>query len=249
MYRYKLIIEYDGGPFVGWQRQDNGLSVQEALEVATEKFCQKKVQSVAAGRTDAGVHARGMCVHIDLEDEYDATTVKGAVNFHLKPLPVAVLKVSAVDDKFHARFLATARHYLYRIINRREPLTLDKGKFWRVSGELDISAMHRAAQDLVGLHDFTTFRAAQCQSRSPVKTLTMIGVERCNDVVEISVSAPSFLHNQVRSIAGSLVEVGTGRWPSGALKEALLAKDRRFCGQVAPPDGLYFIKADYPDLG
>lgn len=248
MYRYKLLIEFDGRPFVGWQRQQNGPSVQEALETAIARFCQEKVSSVAAGRTDAGVHARGMCVHIDLARFHAPDTIKGALNHHLKPNPIAVLNVVSVDQTFHARFSATARHYIYRIFNRRAPLTLDRGKFWRVSGDLDARRMHDAGQALIGKHDFTTFRAAQCQARSPVKTLSTLSVDRSDEIIEISVSAPSFLHHQVRSIAGTLIEVGLGRWSCGDVEKALHATDRKRCGQVAPPDGLYFMKADYGRL-
>ncbi len=246
MQRFRLTVEYDGAPFVGWQRQENGLSVQEALETAIFNFAQETTNVAGAGRTDAGVHARAMTAHMDLAKPTTARVVREALNHFLKPHPIAVLAASAVDDAFHARFSATARHYEYLIANRRAPLTLERGRAWRMPTPLDAEAMDQAAQDLVGRHDFTTFRAAQCQAASPVKTLHMISADRDADMVRITVAAPSFLHNQVRSIVGSLVQVGAGRWPIHGIADALAAKSRAACGQVAPADGLYFLRADYP---
>jgi len=245
MQRYKLIVEYDGAPFVGWQRQENGPSVQAALEAAARAFCGEETTAHAAGRTDAGVHAIAMPVHIDLARAWPADTVRDALNHYLRPNPVAVLSAQTATAEFHARFSATARHYLYRIINRRAPLALEKGKAWRLAGALDAPAMHEAGQGLVGRHDFSTFRAAQCQAASPVKTLTSLSVARAGEEIAIRLSAPSFLHRQVRSIAGTLVEVGLGRWRAGEIRAALDARDRAACGPVAPAEGLYFVKADY----
>ncbi|MBI1391122.1 MAG: tRNA pseudouridine(38-40) synthase TruA [Alphaproteobacteria bacterium] len=245
MPRYRLLLEYDGAPFVGWQRQDNGPSVQEALEEAVFRFAGERIAAVAAGRTDAGVHARAMCVHVDLAKAWPADVVRDALNHHLKPAPVAALEAALAPDGFHARFSATARAYEYRIVARRAPLALEAGRAWRLPGALDAAAMNAAARRLVGRHDFTTFRAAACQAASPVKTLSEIAVSADGDRIRIFVRAPSFLHHQVRSIAGSLVEVGMGRWDADALADALNARDRSRCGQVAPPHGLYFLWAEY----
>jgi tRNA pseudouridine38-40 synthase len=245
MARYLLILEYDGAPFVGWQRQENGPSVQAAIEEAAFAFSGARPVAHAAGRTDAGVHALAMPAHIDLPRAYEAGTVRDALNHHLRPAPIAVLAAQEVDETFHARFSARARHYEYRIVNRRGPLALDAGRAWRIAAPLDADAMREAAQALTGRHDFSTFRAAQCQSVSPVKTLSALDVRRDGERVVIAASAPSFLHHQVRSIAGSLVEVGLGRWSARDLVAALEARDRARCGQVAPPEGLYFARADY----
>lgn len=245
MRRFKLILEYDGGPFAGWQRQENGPSVQAAIEDAARAFCGAETTAHAAGRTDAGVHALAMPVHIDLPIAHPAETVRDAINARLRPQPVAVLSAEEVSMDFHARFSATARHYLYRIVDRRAPLALEKGRAWRVPGPLDEAAMNEAAQLLVGKHDFSTFRAAQCQAASPVKTLSSLAVRREGDHVLIEASAPSFLHRQMRSIAGTLVQAGLGRWSAADVGAALGARDRRACGPVAPPEGLYFAKADY----
>ena len=245
MPRYKLTVEYDGGPFVGWQRQKNGVSVQEALEAAVAAFCGETVVVGGAGRTDAGVHALGQVAHIDLAKDWPSDTVRDAINAHLRPHPVAVLSAEGVSDDFDARFSATARHYLYRIVNRRAPLTVDRGRAWQVAKPLDAERMHQAAQHLVGLHDFTTFRSSECQAKSPVKTLDVLGVVRSGEVIEIRASARSFMHNQVRSMAGSLAEVGTGRWSPDDMKAALEACDRTRCGPVAPPDGLFLMAVDY----
>lgn len=245
MARYKLTLEYDGTDFVGWQRQANGPSIQGALEAAAKAFSSEDVTANAAGRTDAGVHALAMVAHIDLEKAYRAEVVRDAINQHLRPHPVAVIAAEEVGDDFHARFSCIGRAYEYRIVNRRPPLALEAGRAWRVAQTLDADAMHEAAQCLVGKHDFTTFRAAACQAQSPVKTLESISVSRMGADIVIRCAARSFLHHQVRSITGSLVDVGKGKWRVRDLKEALEARDRTRCGQVAPAQGLYFVKADY----
>lgn len=245
MTRWKLTLEYDGAPFSGWQRQDNGPSVQEALERAVAGFCGEQVTVHGAGRTDAGVHALGQVAHLDIARKTDADTVRDALNFHLRPDPIAVLLAERVPEDFHARFDATQRHYLYRIIDRRPPLTVDRGHAWQVPVPLDAEAMDKAAQCFVGRHDFTTFRAAQCQAKSPVKSLSEIRVLRVEKEVQIEVGARSFLHHQVRSIAGSLKLAGEGKWSARDLADALAAADRTRCGPVAPAHGLYLTQVDY----
>jgi tRNA pseudouridine38-40 synthase len=245
MPRYRLTIEYDGGPFVGWQRQAEGASVQGALEDAIEKLSGARVTVTGAGRTDAGVHALGQAAHFDLEKEYAPAKVRDALNYYLKPAPVSVLDAQVVDGEFHARFSATARHYLFRILNRRSPPALERGKVWPVAIALDAEPMHAAAQFLVGQHDFTTFRAAECQAKSPVKTLDRLAVFRRGEEIHIEASARSFLHHQIRSFAGTLKLVGEGKWQPRDVKTALEARDRTACGPVAPPDGLYLVKVDY----
>ncbi len=245
MPRYRLTLEYDGAPFVGWQRQDNGASVQGVLEDAIEKLSGERVTVTGAGRTDAGVHALGQAAHFDLVKEFEPGKVRDALNYHLRPNPVVVLDSAAVDDQFHARFSATARHYLFRILNRRSPPALEGGKVWHVSPKLDADAMHEAAQFLVGQHDFTTFRAAECQAQSPVKTLDRLDVSRRADEIHIEASARSFLHHQIRSFTGTLKLVGEGKWTQRDVADALLAKDRARCGPVSPPDGLYLVRVDY----
>jgi tRNA pseudouridine38-40 synthase len=245
MPRYRLTIEYDGGPFVGWQRQDNGPSVQSALEEAIAKFSSEKVTVTGAGRTDAGVHAYGQVAHFDLEKEFAAEKVRDALNHFLRPTPVAVTEAVIAAPDFHARFSATGRHYLYRIACRRAPLALERGHVWHVVHELDSDAMHAAAQALVGQHDFTTFRAAECQAKSPVKTLDRLDVRRAADEIHIEASARSFLHHQVRSMVGSLKLVGEGKWRTKQIADALAARDRSACGTVAPPEGLYLVRVDY----
>lgn len=245
MPRFRLTIEYDGGSFVGWQRQDNGPSVQAALEVAVHAFCGETTTVMGAGRTDAGVHALGQVAHLDLAKPVKAQTLMEAVNFHLKPAPVAVLDATAVDETFHARFSAHARHYRYRILNRRAPAILERGRVWQVSPALDAAAMAEAAARLIGHHDFTTFRAAECQASSPVKTLDRLDVARDGDLLTVEASARSFLHHQVRSMVGSLSLVGLGRWSPDDLAAALHARDRTRCGPVAPPTGLYLVAVDY----
>ncbi len=245
MPRYKLMIEYDGAPFVGWQAQDNGPSVQGALEAAVAAFSGVSVSVRGAGRTDAGVHALGQVAHLDLSREWDTDTVRDAINAHLKPHPIAVLSAEIAPATFDARFSALKRHYLYRIVNRRAPLALEASRAWRIARPLDAEAMHKAGQCLVGRHDFTTFRAAECQAKSPVKTLDILKVERSGEDVYVTSVARSFLHNQVRSMVGSLVPVGEGKWSPDDLAKALEARDRAACGPVAPPDGLYLMKVDY----
>ncbi len=245
MPRYKLTIEYDGTPFVGWQVQDNGVSVQGVLTDAITAFTGERAAVQGAGRTDAGVHALGQVAHVDLAKDWDVDTVRDALNAHLRPHPVAVLAAEQVADSFEARFLAIKRHYLYRVVNRRAVLTLDRQRAWRIPRPLDTGAMHTAAQLLIGKHDFTTFRAAECQAKSPVKMLDRLDVTRDTDEVRVTTSARSFLHNQVRSMVGSLVHVGEGKWSADDLAAALAARDRTACGQVAPPHGLYLVRVEY----
>lgn len=245
MPRYKLTIEYDGAPFCGWQYQDNGPSVQGALEAAVKAMTGDMVRVHGAGRTDAGVHALAQVAHIDLAKEYRADRVRDALNAHLRPHPIGVLSAEIVPDTFEARFSAIRRHYLYRIANRRANLALGVGHTWRVARPLDVAAMHDAAQLLIGKHDFTTFRDTECQAKSPEKTLDVLDVAREGDEVRIVTSARSFLHSQVRSMVGSLVWVGHGKWSARDLRAALDARDRAACGPVAPPDGLYLVRVDY----
>lgn len=245
MPRYKIIVEYDGAPFVGWQFQENGRSVQGALMAAIEAFCGEKVSVQGAGRTDAGVHAIGQVAHFDLAAERETDTVRDAINAHLRPNPVAVLSAEKVAADFDARRSALRRHYLYRIGNRRPDLALERGRAWRVPRRLDVEAMHAAAQRLIGKHDFTTFRSTECQAKSPEKTLDRLDVARVGDEVHIIAVARSFLHNQVRSMVGSLVLVGDGKWQPDDLWRALQARDRAACGPVAPPEGLYLVRVDY----
>jgi tRNA pseudouridine38-40 synthase len=245
MPRYKLTIEYDGAPFSGWQIQPDGLTVQGVLIAAIEALTGEKTPVQGAGRTDAGVHARGQVAHVDLAREWQTDTIRDALNAHLRPHPVAVLAAEPVADGFNARTSAVQRHYLYRIVNRRPDLTLDAGLAWRIARPLDAKAMHDAAQRLTGKHDFTTFRSTECQAASPVKTLERLDVTRERDEILVAASARSFLHSQVRSMVGSLAVVGEGRWSAGDLAAALEARDRAACGQVAPPDGLYLMRVDY----
>jgi tRNA pseudouridine38-40 synthase len=245
MPRYRIVIEYDGTPFVGWQMQADGLSVQGLVAAAIAGFCGERVTVQGAGRTDAGVHALGQVAHFDLAGAPDGDTVRDALNAHLRPHPVAVLRAERAADEFDARFSAQRRHYLYRIVNRRADLALERQRAWRIARPLDAEAMHAAAQGLTGRHDFTTFRAAECQAKTPVKTLDRLDVERHGTVVEIRASARSFLHHQVRSMVGSLAFVGEGRWTSDALTAALSARDRAACAPVAPPQGLYLVGVDY----
>jgi tRNA pseudouridine38-40 synthase len=245
MPRYRLTLEYDGTPFVGWQRQDNGPSVQGALEAAIEKLSGERVTVTGAGRTDAGVHALGQAAHFDLVKTFEPGKVRDALNYHLRPDPVSVLDAAEVDEEFHARFSATARHYLFRILNRRSPPALEAGKVWHVSPKLDAEAMHAAAQFLVGQHDFTTFRAAECQAQSPVKTLDRLDVSQRGEEIHIEAGARSFLHHQIRSFTGTLRMVGEGKWQPRDVKKALEARDRTACGPVSPPEGLYLVRVDY----
>jgi tRNA pseudouridine38-40 synthase len=246
MPRYRLTLEYDGTPFVGWQVQASGVSVQGRLAEAIQKFSGETVDVRGAGRTDAGVHARGQVAHVDLAKDWPPDTVRDAVNFHLKPDPIAVLACEIVPDDFDARHSAVARHYLYRIVVRRGALALDRHRVWRVPHVLDVPVMHAAAQVLVGRHDFTTFRAAGCQARSPVKTLDRLDVTGDGEEVRITASARSFLHHQVRSMAGSLKHVGEGKWSVNDMRAALEARDRVACGVIAPAAGLYLTRVDYP---
>jgi len=245
MPRYKIIVEYDGAPFAGWQYQENSPSVQRAIMTAIEAFSGEKVMVQGAGRTDAGVHALGQVAHFDLASDRETNTVRDAINAHLRPLPVAILSAEKVPGGFDARRSAVRRHYLYRIANRRPDLAIERGRAWRIPRRLDAEAMHAAAQRLVGKHDFTTFRSTECQAKSPEKTLDRLDVSRLGDEIHITAVARSFLHNQVRSMVGSLVPVGDGKWQAADLARALEACDRSACGPVAPPDGLYLVKVDY----
>lgn len=243
--RFRITVEYDGGPFVGWQAQDNGPSVQATIETAITAFSGEDVRITGAGRTDAGVHALGQVAHFDLEKDVDADTVRDALNAHLRPAPVAVLAAEEVPVDFNARFSATGRHYLYRIVNRRPPLTIDAGRAWHVIPKLDAEAMHNAAQRLIGKHNFTTFRSVQCQAKSPLKTLDRLEVVRDGAEVRISASARSFLHHQVRSMVGTLKLVGEGKWTADDVTKSLEARDRQALGLNAPPEGLYLVRVDY----
>jgi tRNA pseudouridine38-40 synthase len=245
MRRFKLLIEYDGTPFVGWQVQDNGVSVQGAIAAAVAAFSGETASVQGAGRTDAGVHALGQVAHVDLAKDWDTDSVRDALNFHLRPQPIAVLSAERVGEDFDARFSATKRHYLYRVVNRRADLALEANRTWRVGRPLDAETMHDAAQRLVGRYDFTTFRAAECQAKSPVKTLERLDVTRSGEELHVTAVARSFLHHQVRSMVGSLIHVGEGKWSADDLADALVARDRARCGQVAPPQGLYLVRVEY----
>jgi len=245
MPRYKLTIEYDGTPFVGWQVQDNGPSIAGAIVDAFGKFAGETPKVSGAGRTDAGVHALGQVAHVDLAKDWETDTIRDALNAHLRPNPIAILSVEAVPADFDARFSARARHYLYRIVNRRADLALERDRAWRIAKSLDANAMHAAAQRLVGHHDFTTFRSTECQAKSPMKTLDRLAVTREGDEIRIAASARSFLHNQVRSMVGSLALVGEGKWSADDLARALATRDRAACGPVAPACGLYLVRVDY----
>lgn len=245
MPRYRLTLEWDGRPFMGWQRQSHGPSVQQALEEAIARITGETVSAIAAGRTDAGVHARAMPVHVECEKNLPPFRLMEAINAVIRPHPVAVLSCALVDEDWHARFSCTGRVYDYLIINRRPPLTLEDGLAWRVVQDLDAEAMHDAAQRLVGLHDFTTFRSVHCQSASPVKTLDRLDVTRTADRIIIRAEARSFLHHQVRSMVGCLMLVGRGQWSADDMSDALEARNRAALGQNAPPDGLYFVGARY----
>lgn len=247
MTRFRLDIEYDGRPYSGWQRQADLPTVQQAIEDAIFRFTTERVSIRGAGRTDAGVHATGQVAHVDLARDWAADKLMGALNAHLRLAgdPIAVFAVQAVSEDFDARFSATSRHYLFRILNRRAPAALDLGRVWHVPKALDAGTMHAAAQALLGRHDFTTFRSVQCQANSPVRTLDRLEVTRSGDIVEIRASARSFLHNQVRSMVGTLKKAGEGAWTVEDVRTALAAADRSRCGQVAPPDGLFLTRVDY----
>lgn len=245
--KFKITVEYDGRPFVGWQRQKEHLSVQQVIEDAIVKFSGETATLYGSGRTDAGVHGSGQVAHFSIHKPMTADAVMGALNYHMKPHPVAVLKAEVADPDFHARFDAKQRHYTYKIMNRRARLTVQKGLMWLVPQPLDIDAMQQGADHLIGKHDFTTFRHIHCQSESPIKTLDYIKVERITgtDEVHIHAGARSFLHHQIRSITGTLSLVGQGQWSPDRVKQALEAKDRAALGLNAPPDGLYFRQIDY----
>ncbi|MBZ0138398.1 MAG: tRNA pseudouridine(38-40) synthase TruA [Pseudorhodoplanes sp.] len=245
MPRYRIVIEYDGTPFSGWQFQADAPSVQGAIEDAIAALTGERATIQGAGRTDAGVHAFGQVAHFDLARQLATDTIRDGLNAHLRPHPVAVLAAARVADSFNARLSATRRHYLYRIVNRRPDLTLDRNRAWRIPRPLDVPAMHAAAQRLVGHHDFTTFRSTECQARSPLKTLDRLDVVRDGEEVRVITCARSFLHNQVRSMVGSLALVGDGKWSADDVAAALAARDRTACGQVAPPEGLYLVRVDY----
>lgn len=245
MPRYKLTVEYDGRPFVGWQRQSNGPSVQAVIERAIRAFCGEEVTIGGAGRTDTGVHGLGQVAHADLTKDWPAETVMGALNFHCQPDPVAILACEKMHEGFDARFSAIRRSYRYRIFNRLPPLTHELGLSWHVKTDLDAGAMHEAAQVFVGHHDFTTFRHSRCQAKSPEKTLETFSVRREGQIVIAECSSRSFLHNQVRSMVGTLRLVGDGRWTADDVRAALAARDRKACGPVAPADGLYLTRVDY----
>ena len=246
MTRFALTVEFDGRPFMGWQRQDHGPSVQQAIEDAAYLVTGERVIVHAAGRTDAGVHGLGMRAHLDIAREITTFRLMEALNARVRPHPVAVLDCVEVPDDWHARFSCRARHYEYRIVNRRAPLTWEKGLAWRLANPLDAAAMHDAAQVLVGRHDFTTFRSVHCQSDSPLKSIDRLDVTRDDDRLLVRASARSFLHHQVRSMVGCLALVGQGKWTAADLRDALEARDRTRLGLNAPPDGLFFVRADYP---
>ncbi len=243
--RYKLILEYDGSDFVGWQRQDNGMSIQEAVETAIERFSGERVRVFGAGRTDAGVHALGQVAHFDLAKDTNAETVANALNAHLRPDPISVLAAEVADENFDARLSARMRAYEYLIVNRRAPLTVERGRAWQVPRALDATAMHKAAQCLLGNHDFSTFRASLCQAKSPIKTLDALDVERSGERIRVSARARSFLHHQVRNMVGTLEFVGAGKWTANDVAAALAACDRTHGGPTAPADGLYLVEVGY----
>ena len=245
MPRYKLTVEYDGGPFRGFQAQASEPSVQAAIEAAVLAFTGEAVRIQVAGRTDTGVHATGQVCHVDLARDWKPDVVRDALNAHLVPHPVVILRAEAVGDDFHARFSAVGRRYLYRILDRRPPPALDRGRVWWVKTPLDAEAMAQAATALIGHHDFTTFRDANCQANSPLRTLETLSVERVGTEVHLRYAARSFLHRQVRSLTGTLAEAGAGRWSAADVQAALEARDRARCGQVAPPDGLYLTGVAY----
>jgi tRNA pseudouridine38-40 synthase len=245
MPRYRLTLEYDGGPFVGWQRQDNGVSVQAVLEVALSRFTGETPVATAAGRTDAGVHALGQVVHFDLARDWEPAKIRDALNFHLRPHPVAALAAARAADDFSARMSARRRRYLFRFLARRAPPALERGRVWHVDRDLDVDAMHAAAQGLVGHHDFTTFRASECQAKSPLKTLDRLDVRCVGEEIHVDAVARSFLHHQVRNMVGTLKLVGEGKWSAGDVTNALERRDRRAGGPTAPPDGLYLVAVDY----
>ena len=247
MTRWRLTVEYDGGPFMGWQRQDHGPSVQQALEAALQRMTGEQAVFTAAGRTDAGVHALAMATHVDVEKALTPHRLREGLNALVRPQPISVLDVAEVAEDWHARFSCTGRRYLYRILNRRAPPALDAGKVWHIAVPLDVEAMRRGAALLVGRHDFTTFRSVHCQSDSPVKTLDRLEVARRGEEIHVEAAARSFLHHQVRSMVGCLAMVGRGQWAAEDMGKALEARDRAALGLNAPPHGLYFVEAIYPE--
>jgi tRNA pseudouridine38-40 synthase len=246
MTRWKVTIEYDGGPFMGWQRQDHGPSVQQTLEEALQRMTGEQAVFIAAGRTDAGVHALAMSAHVDVDRTLTPHRLREGLNALVRPQPVSVLDVEPVADDWHARFSCTGRRYLYRILNRRAPPALDAGRVWHLASPLDLEAMREGAAHLVGRHDFTTFRSAHCQSDSPVKTLDALDVSKVGEELHMMAAARSFLHHQVRSMVGCLALVGRGQWQPDDIRKALAARDRAALGFNAPPQGLYFVEASYP---
>ncbi|MFL6763167.1 MAG: tRNA pseudouridine(38-40) synthase TruA [Sphingomicrobium sp.] len=246
MTRWRLTIEYDGGPFMGWQRQDHGPSVQQTLEEAVQRMTGEQPQFIAAGRTDAGVHALAMTAHVDIERELTPHRLREGLNALVRPHPISVLEVEKVADDWHARFSCIGRRYLYRILNRRAPAALDSGRVWYIAAPLELETMREGATHLIGRHDFTTFRSAQCQSDSPVKTLDRLEVSKLDEEIHVSATARSFLHHQVRSMVGCLAMVGRGQWQPEDMRRALVARDRAALGFNAPPHGLYFVEATYP---
>lgn len=247
MSRYRLTLEYDGAPFHGWQSQPSGMGVQDHLTRALMQFCGEKVVVYGAGRTDSGVHARGQVAHIDLATPHSPHQIRDAMNFHLRPQPIVILDAVMVAPDFDARFSALARYYRYQIIIRAAPLALDHARAWQIRSPLDVTAMARAAKCLIGRHDFTTFRAAQCQARSPIKTLDQLDIVENDKGIMITARARSFLQHQVRSLVGALQYVGSGKWSENNLRDALVACDRTACAQVAPAHGLYLMRVDYPE--
>ena len=244
--RYKIIIEYDGTPFVGWQKQENGRSIQESIESAIKKIFEEEVVIFGAGRTDAGVHAIGQTAHFDIKKKsFDTYVIKNALNDHLRPLPISILYVEEVDENFHARFDAIQRKYLYRIINRKSPLTIEKGRAWQVHKSLSVEPMKKCISLIEGKHDFTTFRSAHCQSESPIKTIDEVKITQSDENIYFGISAKSFLHHQVRSLVGSLKMVGDGSWSIHDFDNALKSKNRSKCGALAPSEGLYFMEVRY----
>jgi len=243
--RFRLLIEYDGTGYVGWQRQDNGPSIQQAIEEAIFAFSAERPSLAAAGRTDAGVHALGQVAHLDLARETKADTLRDATNFHLRPQPISILAAEPVDSEFHARFSALGRRYLYRIVNRRAPLALERNRAWWIQTELDAAAMHEAARRLIGRHDFTSFRSSICQAASPLKTLDRLEVERQGGEIRIHAAARSFLHHQVRNMVGTLKLVGEGRWSGEDVAAALAQRSRAAAGPTAPAEGLFLAEVRY----
>ncbi len=245
MQRYKIKIEYDGTPFIGWQRQVISPSVQEVIEIALQKMIGSEIVLFGAGRTDAGVHATGQVAHFDIRKNFPMDEILGALNHYVKPFPISILSVEKVDNEFHARFSANSRTYIYKIKNRKAPLALENSRAWHVKDDLDVNLMQEAASYLIGKHDFSSFRSAQCQSKNPVKSIDAIEFTKEGDAIQMRIQAPSFLHNQVRIIIGNLRKVGNGSFQPLQIKEILEAKDRTKAAETAPPDGLYLVEVKY----